>query len=221
MFGVTLWEIFSFGQEPWAGLNGSQIIQKLDLDERLPMPEACSSRIYQAMNMCWKREPKDRPTFSSLMQFFKSSKPVRLKSVAEFDSGSSKFHQLSSEKKYLKILIGDEIDVIEGKPENYWWKGQSQRTLDIGFFPRCVAKDLRSLHHLDISKPLKNSFIHTGHMDPLGKKSWGNPEFIEKMYLEHPIEPPDVLGLESDDSSPIQLETRNSKFETNSFLSIY
>lgn len=25
MFGVTLWEMFTFGQEPWMGYNGSQV----------------------------------------------------------------------------------------------------------------------------------------------------------------------------------------------------
>ena len=49
-------------------------------------------------------------------------------------------------------------------------------------------------------------------MDPMGKKSWGNPEFIEKMYLEHPIEPPDVLGFETNSAATTtptpDLETR-------------
>lgn len=31
----------------------------------------------------------------------------------------------------------------------------------------------------DISKPLKNSFIHTGHGDP-GGKSWGDPAAIDE-----------------------------------------
>ena len=31
----------------------------------------------------------------------------------------------------------------------------------------------------DISKPLKNSLIHTGHGDP-GGKSWGCPEAIDE-----------------------------------------
>nr|XP_014434055.1 activated CDC42 kinase 1 [Pelodiscus sinensis] len=25
MFGVTLWEMFTYGQEPWVGLSGSQV----------------------------------------------------------------------------------------------------------------------------------------------------------------------------------------------------
>jgi serine/threonine protein kinase len=25
MFGVTLWEMFTYGQEPWLGFNGSQV----------------------------------------------------------------------------------------------------------------------------------------------------------------------------------------------------
>lgn len=27
MFGVTLWEMFTHGQEPWLGLNGSQVLE--------------------------------------------------------------------------------------------------------------------------------------------------------------------------------------------------
>ena len=34
----------------------------------------------------------------------------------------------------------------------------------------------------DISKPLKNSLIHTGHGDP-GGKSWGCPETIDVFWL--------------------------------------
>ena len=214
MYGVTLWEIFSFGQEPWAGLNGSQIIKKLEQNERLSIPNACSQRVFQVMNLCWKSEPKERPTFASMISFFKNTKPIRLKAVKEFDSGSPKYanylhKEKQNDKSYIKVCNGDEIEVVEGFSENYWWKGQNQRKFDIGIFPRCIAKDLQTLNHSDISKPLKNSFIHTGHMDPLGQKNWGNPEFIEKMYLQQPIEPPDVLGFESEsDITPPDLETR-------------
>ncbi|NAW23579.1 hypothetical protein FGF82_23965, partial [Salmonella sp. gx-f9] len=31
------------------------------------------------------------------------------------------------------------------------------------------------------------SFIHTGHGDPLGGQSWGNPATIADMYLKNPV----------------------------------
>ncbi|PNJ07575.1 TNK2 isoform 15, partial [Pongo abelii] len=50
MFGVTLWEMFTYGQEPWIGLNGSQILHKIDKEgERLPRPEDCPQDIYNVM----------------------------------------------------------------------------------------------------------------------------------------------------------------------------
>lgn len=44
----------------------------------------------------------------------------------------------------------------------------------------------------DISKPLQNSFIHTGHGSAFGD-SWGSPSFIDEMYLKNPMDPPDIL----------------------------
>ncbi|OTF71863.1 Ack-like kinase domain protein [Euroglyphus maynei] len=225
MYGVTLWEIFSFGQEPWAGLNGSQIIKKLEQNERLPAPDSCSQRIYQVMSLCWNREPKERPTFRAIVKFFKMEQPFKLKALQDFDgnlNSNTKSTFDSAKKPMLKLFHGDEIEVIEGKAENYWWKGQNQRTFDIGYFPRSSAKDMRSLKTNDISKPLKNSFIHTGHMDPTGKKSWGNPEFIEKMYLENPIEPQDLIGFESSPKdepiAAVILETRNGRKNLNELI---
>ena len=48
MFGVTLWEMFTFGEEPWIGLNGSQILKKIDRDgERLHQPPAVSDYTFK------------------------------------------------------------------------------------------------------------------------------------------------------------------------------
>ena len=46
MFGVVLWEMFTFGGEPWMDLNGSQILKKIDKDgERLEQPAAVSKTL--------------------------------------------------------------------------------------------------------------------------------------------------------------------------------
>lgn len=96
MFGVTLWEMFTHGQEPWLGLNGSQVIQilqvpnsnrngkipelsnifvlqilhKVDVEaERLCKPDDCPQDIYNVMLQCWSPKPDDRPTFIALRDF--------------------------------------------------------------------------------------------------------------------------------------------------------
>lgn len=50
MYGVTVWEMFTFGEEPWLGLNGTQILQKVDkAGERLPLPDACPPQLYKLL----------------------------------------------------------------------------------------------------------------------------------------------------------------------------
>uniref|UniRef100_A0A4W5LWH9 Serine-threonine/tyrosine-protein kinase catalytic domain-containing protein n=1 Tax=Hucho hucho TaxID=62062 RepID=A0A4W5LWH9_9TELE len=70
MFGVTLWEMFTHGQEPWLGLNGSQILHKVDVEgERLVKPEDCPQDVYNVMLQTWSPQPDDRPTFTALRDF--------------------------------------------------------------------------------------------------------------------------------------------------------
>lgn len=101
----------------------------------------------------------------------------------------------------------DSIIIIEGQADCYWWKGQNQRTFDIGQFPRCIVDPLRKKISEDISSPLQNSFIHTGHGDPYGK-SWGSPAFIDEVYLRNPMEPPDVLGMPTNSGQSSKLADR-------------
>lgn len=62
----------------------------------------------------------------------------------------------------------------------------------------------------DISKPLHNSFIHTGHGSAFGE-SWGSPAYIDDMYLKNPMEPPDVTGMQREVKPSPQLSDRSSK----------
>ena len=87
------------------------------------------------------------------------------------------------------MALGDTIIVIDGQPEHYYWKGQSQRTFDIGFFPRKIVHNVAGKRAKDISRPLKNSFLHTGHGSSRGK-SWGSPSQIDEVYLKNPMSPP-------------------------------
>ncbi|ROT70357.1 putative tyrosine-protein kinase sid-3 isoform X2 [Penaeus vannamei] len=183
MYAVTLWETFTFGEDPWVGLNGQQILRKIDQEgERLICPPACPGDLYDLMLQCWSHDPGERPTFSQIYERVAGIMPIVMKAQQPWD-----------EEGRLKVEVGDLIAVIDGMPEHYWWKGQNQRTFQIGDFPRCIGDPQRRLANQDISKPLRNSFIHTGHGGVSGK-TWGSPAFIDDMYLRNPMEPPDKHG---------------------------
>lgn len=66
------------------------------------------------------------------------------------------------------------------RAENYWWRGQNRQTLKVGQFPRNVVTSVAGLSAQDISRPLKHSFIHTGHGDTDPHRSWGAPDKIDE-----------------------------------------
>ncbi|XP_062901650.1 tyrosine kinase, non-receptor, 2b isoform X7 [Mobula hypostoma] len=105
MFGVTLWEMYTYGQEPWVGLNGSQILHKIDKEgERLQRPEDCPQDIYNVMLQCWAHKPEDRPTFVALRDFLIEAQPTDMRALQDF-----------SELDKLQIQMNDVITVIEGR----------------------------------------------------------------------------------------------------------
>ncbi|XP_070547552.1 fibroblast growth factor receptor-like [Ptychodera flava] len=69
-YGVLLWEIFSFGTNPYQGMNLKDVLSNLKEGYRLPKPEKCSDDVYSIMEMCWHQDPSHRPTFDDLVQYF-------------------------------------------------------------------------------------------------------------------------------------------------------
>ncbi|XP_058984380.1 activated Cdc42 kinase Ack [Musca domestica] len=144
MFGVTLWEMFTFGEDPWVGLNGSQILRKIDREgERLHHPDACPPDVYELMLQCWDKTPAERPTFAAIKEFLVGVSPQVVKAAKAFN-----------ESNRLAIEAGDSIAIIDGRPELKLIKGQNQRTFDIGIFPR---------HILEKSKPTNSDLIRHNH----------------------------------------------------------
>ncbi|KAF7997213.1 hypothetical protein HCN44_005490 [Aphidius gifuensis] len=69
-FGVTLWEMYSYGAQPYGDRKGADVTQLVEKGERLRKPEKCPMPIYLVMKSCWDYEPKNRPTFSELIGIF-------------------------------------------------------------------------------------------------------------------------------------------------------
>ncbi|CAF4891006.1 unnamed protein product [Rotaria sp. Silwood1] len=71
-FGVTLWEMFSYGETPYGDMSGGDVYYFLKQGKRLEKPSSCSSYIYEMILKCWEWDEKQRPTFYQLVQLLKN-----------------------------------------------------------------------------------------------------------------------------------------------------
>lgn len=62
-FGVVLWEIFSFGMQPYYGMTHEEVVKYIKDGNILPYPESTPGPIYQMMKNCWNRNASKRPPF--------------------------------------------------------------------------------------------------------------------------------------------------------------
>uniref|UniRef100_A0A8C1A2C3 Tyrosine-protein kinase n=1 Tax=Cyprinus carpio carpio TaxID=630221 RepID=A0A8C1A2C3_CYPCA len=63
-FGVLMWEAFSYGQKPYKGMKGNEVIQMIESGERMSAPADCPAEMYNLMRKCWTYKPDERPGFS-------------------------------------------------------------------------------------------------------------------------------------------------------------
>lgn len=65
-FGVLLWEIFTYGFQPYFGFLFPEVREKILNMVLLEQPRDCIPVIYQLMRNCWKKTPTHRPQFVDL-----------------------------------------------------------------------------------------------------------------------------------------------------------
>ena len=66
-FGVLLWELFSYGLQPYHGRTNPEVIEMIRDRQLLTCPSNCPKRIYALMCACWEELAEQRPTFAELM----------------------------------------------------------------------------------------------------------------------------------------------------------
>ena len=70
-FGIVLWELFTFGGDPYPGLSLwslQPLYHMLMSGERMPKPDLCPCEVYAVMRATWAEEPEKRPTFDVLTE---------------------------------------------------------------------------------------------------------------------------------------------------------
>ncbi|XP_019622020.1 PREDICTED: tyrosine-protein kinase receptor Tie-1-like, partial [Branchiostoma belcheri] len=81
-YGVLLWEIASFGEEPrYAGgpmhPDVCTLLELLKKGVRLQQPENCPLPVYRIIRSCWIVDPSKRPTPEVLLQKIDQLRPPR------------------------------------------------------------------------------------------------------------------------------------------------
>ncbi|XP_076125719.1 BDNF/NT-3 growth factors receptor isoform X1 [Alosa pseudoharengus] len=79
--GVVLWEIFTYGKQPWYQLSNNEVIECITQGRVLQRPRCCTQEVFELMLGCWHREPhmrlNIRQIHSQLLSLAKAS-PVYL-----------------------------------------------------------------------------------------------------------------------------------------------
>ncbi|XP_049796117.1 uncharacterized protein LOC126212752 [Schistocerca nitens] len=122
-YGVTLWEIFSYGFQPWAALTGHQILEAIDEPnfQRLEQPDCCPKEYFNVMLKCWQHDPGKRPRFADLMELLPECKPEQVQAVQDCCEEPAK-----AKREQLLYRVGDVITVLDKGPipnVSGCWKG--------------------------------------------------------------------------------------------------
>lgn len=90
-YGVTVWELMTFGAKPYDGIPAREIPDLLEKGERLPQPPICTIDVYMIMVKCWMIDSECRPRFRELVSEFSrmARDPQRFVVIQNEDLGPS------------------------------------------------------------------------------------------------------------------------------------
>ena len=103
-FGVLLWEIFSYGAQPYYGYTNQQVIEMIRNKQTLSCPSECPANIYSLMVQCWNEQPQNRPTFNILHKRLRNWKAVYGNTIANtLHTHSSQAGSLASNPHLIQM----------------------------------------------------------------------------------------------------------------------
>uniref|UniRef100_A0A4W5MJP1 receptor protein-tyrosine kinase n=1 Tax=Hucho hucho TaxID=62062 RepID=A0A4W5MJP1_9TELE len=116
-YGVTVWELMTFGSKPYDGIPAREIAGVLEKGERLPQPPICTIDVYMIMVKCWMIDADSRPRFRELISEF--SKMARDPSRYLVIQGDDCMYLPSpTDSKFYRSLIStseDMEDVVDAE----------------------------------------------------------------------------------------------------------
>eukprot|EP00116_Pleurobrachia_bachei_P010583 sb/3470845/ len=66
-FGVTFWEVLTFGEPPYIDVQPKDMVDHLDKGWRLMQPSICTDELFALIVRCWNMHVWDRSPFSAIL----------------------------------------------------------------------------------------------------------------------------------------------------------
>ncbi|XP_057680351.1 melanoma receptor tyrosine-protein kinase-like isoform X2 [Corythoichthys intestinalis] len=105
-YGVTVWELMTFGSKPYDGIPAGEVASVLERGERLPQPPVCTIDVYMLMVKCWMIDASSRPSFRELIvEFSKMARDPSRYLVLQCDPPSP-----SDGRFFSRLLSSDDPD---------------------------------------------------------------------------------------------------------------
>uniref|UniRef100_A0A3B3ZZ82 receptor protein-tyrosine kinase n=1 Tax=Periophthalmus magnuspinnatus TaxID=409849 RepID=A0A3B3ZZ82_9GOBI len=124
-YGVTIWELMTFGGKPYDGISTRDIPDLLEKGERLPQPPICTIDVYMVMVKCWMIDADSRPKFKELAaEFTRMARDPQRYLVIQGDdrmklpgpTDSKLFQNLLEEEELEELMDAEEYLLPHGYP---------------------------------------------------------------------------------------------------------
>ncbi|XP_053316712.1 protein-tyrosine kinase 2-beta [Spea bombifrons] len=121
MFGVCMWEIVSFGKQPFFWLENKDVISVIEKGDRLPKPEICPPTLYTFMTRCWTYDPTERPKFTELV--------CSLSDIYQTEKEIAKEKERNNRQRPPKIIEPPQMQEPPPKPSRPKYKASAPGNL--------------------------------------------------------------------------------------------
>uniref|UniRef100_A0A674MV23 Receptor protein-tyrosine kinase n=1 Tax=Takifugu rubripes TaxID=31033 RepID=A0A674MV23_TAKRU len=213
-YGVTVWELMTFGAKPYDMIPAREIPEVLEGGERLPQPLICTIDVYMIMVKCWMIDPEYRPRFKDLVKEFTAMardppRYVVIQNEEQMSMSSPVDNQffrmfLAEEGNNLRELL-DAEEYLVPQPNHF------PRTHNNGIQSNGPSRHQSYRVSERSGLLLRPQCGNTGYLVPAGTRTPTSPAFDNPYYLDHLVKAKtgdgasgvnDPEGLETDGVMP-------------------
>jgi len=183
-YGILLFEVVTYGQQPYPGMTQAEALQKVQAGYHMSCPPNCSPQLYDIMLECWSEDPSSRPDFNSLHKQVQGLLTIAVPKAAK-RAGSYPVPKPRRGKDKWE-LDRSEITLIQKHEEGRFgevWKGHLRGTELVAVkLPKLDQTTITEfLHESQIMKMVQHPYVITLR----GVCSKGEPVYIITEFMKH------------------------------------